>query len=207
LTPTARRMMKSKRLHLPTPKTCVKYSVEAAKNARDLRAVAAEAVRLGHFGTAVSVEILALEEAAKAQALGMRAIFASLHPSIQVPVKGLEDVLQRRHGIRYRFAAWQIVQRRLVELSGETTGREVTMLEATTAVAKQLRWLRKADRLRERGFYVDPHSGKSPSEMTRDDYDEAAAITEPYVSVTLEQAGLVPPKTPEARSRRISLGR
>jgi AbiV family abortive infection protein len=102
-------MTQSKRLQLPTPGTCGKYSIEAARNARDLRTVAAEAAKLEHFGAAVALEILALEEAAKGQALGMRAIFASLHPSIRVPGKGLEDVLQRRHGIRYRFAAWQIV--------------------------------------------------------------------------------------------------
>ena len=84
--------MESKRLQLPTPRTCAKYSIEAARNARDLRAVASEAARLGHFGTAVSLEILALEAAAAAQALGMRAIIAALHPSIRVPVKGLEDV-------------------------------------------------------------------------------------------------------------------
>jgi AbiV family abortive infection protein len=155
---------------------------------------------MGHYGAAVALEILALEEAAKAQALGMRAMLASLN-GIHVPTEGLEDVLQREHTVRHRFAAWQLLQQELVRISREQFEHQLrkgppeqridVYLAATEAVLKKKLWLDRAERRKQRGIYVDAHSGTTPSQTGRADYVEAVAVVEPYVTLTLQQAGLV----------------
>jgi AbiV family abortive infection protein len=201
-------MTKLRRLSLPTPQVCRKRSIDAAKNAGALRDVATAAASLGHYGAAVALEILALEEAAKAQALGMRARLATLL-GIDIPIEELEDVLQREHTVRHRFAAWQLLQHELVRISQEQFERQLShgppsqridvYEAATAAVLRKKRWLNKAERLKQRGIYVDPHSGTIPSRLGRADYNEAVAIVEPYVTLTLQQAGLLP-KPPKHRA-------
>jgi len=201
------RTTKPRRLLLPTPEVCRKRCIDAAQNAGALRDIATAAASLGHYGAAVALEILALEEAAKAQALGMRAMLATLE-DIEVPTEGLQDVLQRKHTVRHRFAAWQLLNRELVRISMEQFEHQLTQgppaqridinQAATAAVLKKSRWLKKADGLKQRGFYVDPHGGTFPARLSRADYDEAVAIVEPYVTTTLQQAGLLP-KPPKPR--------
>jgi AbiV family abortive infection protein len=194
-------MTKPRRLSLPTPRVCRKRSIDAARNAGALRDVATAAASLGHYGAAVALEILALEEAAKAQALGMRAMLATLQ-DIDIPTEGLEDVLQREHPVRHRFAAWQLLNRELVRITVDQFEQQLTQgppaqridayQAATAAVLKKSRWLKKADGLKKRGLYVDPHGGTIPARLGRADYDEAVAIVEPYVTTTLQQTGLLP---------------
>jgi AbiV family abortive infection protein len=155
---------------------------------------------LGHYGAAVALEILALEEAAKAQALGMRVIIASF--DFEMPTKGLEDVLQRGHTVRHRFAAWQLLQQEAVRISREQFEHQLrhgppeqridVYQAATAAVLKKKRWLDKADGRKQIGLYVDPHGGTTPSRIGHADYEEAVAVVEPYVSLTLQQTGLLP---------------
>jgi AbiV family abortive infection protein len=201
------RTTKSRRLLLPTPQVCRKRCIDAAKNSGALRDVATAAANLGHYGAAVALEILALEEAAKAQALGMRAMLATLH-DIEVPTEGLQDVLQREHTVRHRFAAWQLFNRELVRITMDQFEQQLTQgppaqridayRAAAAAVLKKSRWLKKADGLKKRGLYVDPHGGTIPARLGRADYDEAVAIVEPYVTTTLQQTGLLP-KPPKPR--------
>jgi AbiV family abortive infection protein len=166
-----------------------------------LRDIATAAAGLGHYGAAVALEIPALEEAAKAQALGMRAMLATLD-DIEVPTDGLQDVLQREHTVRHRFAAWQLLNRELVRITMDQFEQQLTQgpparridvyRAAAAAVLKKSRWLKKADGLKKRGLYVDPHGGTTPARTGRADYDEAVAIVEPYVTTTLQQTGLLP---------------
>jgi AbiV family abortive infection protein len=199
---------KPRRLLLPSPSVCRTRSIDAAKNAGALRDIATAAASLGHYGAAVALEILALEETAKAQALGMRAMLATLR-DIDIPTDGLEDVLQREHTVRHRFAAWQLFNQELVRISREQFENQLRQgppderidvyQAATAAVFKKSRWLLKAERLKQRGMYVDPHRGTIPSRLGRADYEEAVAIVEPYVTLTLQQAGLLP-KPPKQRA-------
>jgi len=131
----------------------------------------------------------------------MRAIFATM-PGGEAAAKGLEDVLQREHTIRHRFAAWQMLQQEAVRISeqhirqrlrdGPGAPRIDVFQAATAAVLRKKQWLDRADGLKQRGLYVDAHGGSLPSKITRADYDEALSIVEPYVTLTLQQAGLLP---------------
>lgn len=184
------------------------FSIEAARNAGALLEIAARAESDGHHGPAVALVVLALEEAAKAQALGMLVWASTLNPGIAYPTAGLEEVAMKRdHTVRHRFAAWQKTMKAIVEMAQERTDlirarKDLQLeLEAARAVADQTEWLNRAEGLKQRGLYVDVPMNTMPVEVSHTDYEEAFAIVEPYVTMTRQQAGLI--ATPQRPRRRV----
>jgi AbiV family abortive infection protein len=198
---------RSRRLGRKSLQRYARFSIEAARNAGVLLDVAAAAARQQAHGLAVALSVLALEEAAKAQGLGMMVWASTLDPGIAYPTAGLKDVaLRRDHTVRHRFAAWQKTMQAIVQIYGERRDlvrarKELELeLEAARRVASQTKWLHRADRLKQQGLYVELPANTMPIELTRADYDEALAIIEPYVTLTRRQAGLIP-KPGTARRR------
>ena len=130
------------------------------------------------------MEILSLEESAKAQALGTAAWVGTLDPSINYPAEGLQSVLQHTHPPRYRFATWQMLMSELVRASHQGLAGAEAEAAATAAVLQRRQWLENAEKLRQDGLYVDPHSGSTPQKFTKGDYGEAVAVVRPYVNIT-----------------------
>ncbi len=52
---------------------------------------------------------------------------------------------------------------------------------------RRIKWLNRVDKLKQRGLYVDPHGGSTPSAIGKNDFEEASSIVEPYVAETIEQ--------------------
>ena len=84
----------------------------------------------------------------------------ALHPDIKYPIKGLEDVLQRKHSVRHGYAGYQLYTQALVKMSA--AGERGDLLKkAALLIADQVDWLQKADDLKQRGLYVDPQGGST----------------------------------------------
>ena len=166
-----------------------KSAFEAAENARVLHGVAKAAAAISSYGPAVALEVLALEEAAKAQALRMCWRLSLVGEAFVDPDRlgeRLEDVLQRDHIERHRFAAWHQGISDLLRQAGATD--EARRLSHDRKHLPKYEWLYRAERLKQRGLYVDPHAGTSPSDVTRADYRDATAMVEPYVTATVRAA-------------------
>lgn len=180
-----------------------KFAIEAARNAAVLRDVATAAAEKRHYGVATALEVLALEEAAKSQALGTIVLTSIVSPDSDDNAM-FDRLMRKSHRNRHEMAAWQGVIDELVDIvlrSGVPIDQvDRTMRdEAFLRTAARTEWLRRrADAQKQRGLYVDLDARTTPSELTRADYEEAVGFVEPYVTMTLQQAGLVPPPAPRA---------
>ena len=189
---------------LPPPRTCAKRALDAAINAGRLREVAEAAANLGHFGAAVALEVLALEEAAKARALRLAATLPitargpidaeSAEEVTQLLTALVEDVLRRDHSIRHWFAQFELHVRETERLRHNEAFRDFSerVRAAEAALEDKVRWLDRADDLKLQGLYVEPHNGSTPSKLNRSDYEEAVAVVEPFVAATLAQVRTLP---------------
>jgi AbiV family abortive infection protein len=147
------------------------------------------AAQLSRFGVAVALEVLALEEAAKAQVLGMMLMASAFGLSPDYSEALLESVIEKKHGIRHLFASFQIFKQEL-KRSADADPTHLLSFDPDLdrRIAESTDWLSDAESLKQNGLYVDPRKGWTPSRLGRPDYDRAAAIVEPYVSLTLNQA-------------------
>lgn len=176
---------------LPPAEVCAEYSLEAANNAGRLRDVAGAAAELENFGVAVALLVLALEEAVKADLLTMRWKMELLHPGLDYLVKNPDVVTKRDHSVRHQVAARQVYASELYRLHASDM-RDDAVEAAAKAVAAQVDWLVKADRLKQGGLYVDPLLRSTPSTIARADYDTALSIVGPYVTASMHHAASLP---------------
>jgi len=167
----------------------------AAMNAHELLDAAKLLADKQFFGPAVSLTVLAFEEAAKGRALlGLVAVARAAAPRSSY---GFTDDQLRtliygpRHGLRHAAGLRQHLSP--VTLTALATNAEPRTPEEKAIVEADLttgEWLRRANALKEGGFYVDFHDDHwhHPRELKEKEWAEAIAVVEPFVDEALRQA-------------------
>jgi AbiV family abortive infection protein len=185
------------------PAQCARFRLEAAENAAGIHESSHAAADLSHYGLAVALEVLALEEAAKAQVLGMMFMAFTFGLSPDYSEALLESVIEKKHTIRHWFASFQIFKQ---EIRHSADADPIHLFsfdpDLDSRIAGSTDWLGDAESLKQNGLYVDPRKGWTPSRLGRPDYDRAVAIVEPNVSLTLKQARTLVSSFRQPRVRR-----
>ena len=178
---------------LPTTEQAREGGIVAATNALDLLQGAKALAEKQLFGQAVSLSVLAFEEATKGRALlGLLAVARNPGSKYGFTNDQLRTLIYGpRHGFRQAAGLWQHMSP--ATLTALVTGVEPRTPEDKAVVDadfKAFEWLQRANALKEGGFYVDFHEGHwhFPRELKKDQWDEAFAVVEPFVNEAMRQA-------------------
>jgi len=178
---------------LPTTEQARDGGIVAAMNARYLLDAAIVLAGQDYPGPAVSLAVLALEEAVKGRALLGRVAVART-PGARY---GFTDDQLRRliygpgHGLRHAAGLFQhMTPATLTALATGATPHSAEDKSAVEADLEAAEWLQRASKLKEGGIYVEFHDDHwhHPREMKKNEWDEALAVVEPFVNEAVRQA-------------------
>ena len=177
----------------------------AFKNAQSLLAISQSAAKDRHYGAAVALHVLAVEEASKAYALFVYAAVPE-----EANDKFLVDIF-RHHKLKHGGAAltlfwvyygmtlktlYEEVEEKIKQGAPPELTRKKMMKEFIATVqswsvtddnplARIMYWYKEANALKNRGFYVDwqTKTWKSPAEVTLKEYETAEEVSQMWFLV------------------------
>lgn len=178
----------------PLPKAEQAYAGGEAAifNSENLMESAKAAADKGNLGAAVSLVVLAVEEAVKARALFGFLLATKVSAPFLLTDPQFRDLLHRNHALRHVLAFLQ-------GMSSEThtlwvSGVMPTDDKGREALSRDLaaiRWLNEANLAKQRGFYVDFDGAKwlQPKDVRPQDLELAMSVARPFIEETRRQQG------------------
>lgn len=178
---------------IPTPEQAQQGAIIAAENAEDLVEQAGALLAASRpKGAAVSLLVVALEEAVKARTLmAMVQVARNQGSRLGFTEENLRDIIFRGHGIRHAAAFFQSMSPTMLTsmVRGTMPDRPDELAQVQWDIVTG-EWLMKANTLKQRGIYTDFKDGAwiSPRSITADDVAICVHIVKDFVDETTRQA-------------------